>query len=73
MGTDLSKLIEAINRVGIQNVSLLARMTGISTSAPPSNFAPMRQMDASCSQAQWCIAITDWDVSILRPLRHFIA
>lgn len=31
MGTDLSKLIEAINRVGIQNVSLLSRMTGMPT------------------------------------------
>jgi hypothetical protein len=29
MGTDLSKLIEAINRVGTQNVSLLSRMTGM--------------------------------------------
>jgi hypothetical protein len=29
MGADLSKLIEAINRVGIQNVSLLSRMTGM--------------------------------------------
>ena len=29
MGTDLSKLIEAVNRVGIQNISLLARMTGM--------------------------------------------
>jgi hypothetical protein len=28
---DVSKLIEAVNRVGIQNVSLLARMTGIPT------------------------------------------
>jgi hypothetical protein len=31
MPTDLSKLIEAINRVGIQNVSLLSRMTGMPT------------------------------------------
>jgi len=29
MGTDLSKLIRAINRVGIQNISLLSRMTGM--------------------------------------------
>jgi len=29
--SDLSKLIEAINRVGIQNVSLLSRMTGMPT------------------------------------------
>ena len=28
---DLSKLIEAVNRVGIQNVSLLSRMTGMPT------------------------------------------
>jgi len=28
---DISKLIEAVNRVGIQNVSLLARMTGMPT------------------------------------------
>jgi hypothetical protein len=31
MPTDLSRLIEAINRVGIQNVSLLSRMTGMPT------------------------------------------
>jgi len=31
MPTDLTKLIEAINRVGIQNVSLLSRMTGMPT------------------------------------------
>src|SRR5271169_212409 len=31
MPTDLSQLIEAINRVGIQNVSLLSRMTGMPT------------------------------------------
>lgn len=31
MPTDLSKLIEAINRVGIQNVSLLSRITGMPT------------------------------------------
>ena len=31
MATDVSKLIEAINRVGIQNVSLLSRMTGMPT------------------------------------------
>jgi DNA-binding transcriptional ArsR family regulator len=29
MGTDLSKLIEAINRFGVQNISLLSRMTGM--------------------------------------------
>ena len=29
MGTDLNKLIEAIDRVGIQNISLLSRMTGM--------------------------------------------
>ncbi len=29
MGSDISKLVEAINRVGIQNVSLLSRLTGI--------------------------------------------
>jgi hypothetical protein len=29
--TDISKLIEAINRVGIQNISLLSRMTGMPT------------------------------------------
>ncbi len=29
MGTNLSKLIEAIDRVGIQNISLLSRMTGM--------------------------------------------
>ncbi len=29
MGSDISKLIEAINRVGIQNVSLLSRLTGM--------------------------------------------
>lgn len=29
MGNDLSKLIEAVNRVGIQNISLLSRMTGM--------------------------------------------
>jgi hypothetical protein len=28
---DISKLIEAVNRVGIQNISLLARMTGMPT------------------------------------------
>lgn len=31
MPSDLTKLIEAINRVGIQNVSLLSRMTGMPT------------------------------------------
>lgn len=31
MTRDISKLIEAINRVGIQNVSLLSRMTGMPT------------------------------------------
>jgi hypothetical protein len=31
MGTDLSRLIEAINRVGIENISLLSRMTGMPT------------------------------------------
>ncbi|HVC26816.1 MAG TPA: hypothetical protein VND40_01520 [Nitrososphaerales archaeon] len=31
MPTDLTRLIEAINRVGIQNVSLLSRMTGMPT------------------------------------------
>ncbi len=31
MATNLTKLIEAINRVGIQNVSLLSRMTGMPT------------------------------------------
>ncbi len=29
MGSDITKLVEAINRVGIQNVSLLSRMTGM--------------------------------------------
>ena len=29
MGTDLAKLIESIDRVGIQNISLLSRMTGM--------------------------------------------
>ncbi len=29
MGSDISKLVEAINRVGIQNVSLLSRLTGM--------------------------------------------
>ncbi len=29
LGSDISKLIESINRVGIQNVSLLSRMTGM--------------------------------------------
>src|SRR5205807_523241 len=28
---DLTKLIEAVNRVGIQNISLLSRMTGMPT------------------------------------------
>ena len=31
MTKDISKLIEAVNRVGIQNISLLARMTGMPT------------------------------------------
>jgi DNA-binding transcriptional ArsR family regulator len=31
MANDLAKLIEAINRVGIQNISLLSRMTGMPT------------------------------------------
>jgi hypothetical protein len=34
-------------------------MTGISTSASPSNFAPMQQMGASWSWVRSCIAITD--------------
>jgi hypothetical protein len=29
LGADISRLVEAINRVGIQNVSLLSRMTGM--------------------------------------------
>lgn len=29
MGSDISRLVESINRVGIQNVSLLSRMTGM--------------------------------------------